>query len=340
MQPRMTEALDGFVEQGDVTQRVAVIGAGLAGLACARVLRRAGCYVEIFERERVIGGRMAMTRLGTTPFDLGCQYLTARSTRFKSFLAELQAAGYVATWQPKTLSREDGGGQGTPWLVGSPSMPAVVRPLAESVRINTGRNAHTIQRVEKAWYIWFDDQTSAGPFAAIAIATPAPDARLLLGRLDALADSLSRVRMSPCWSMVARVDGQLLPGQDVYSDMSQVIRWAARNNSKPGRPRGGEAIVIQAAQGWSRETEDADPQAVAEELWAELSHIFSLPPVRPAEMQAHLWRNALTDSALSETYLFSREHMVGVCGDWCLGRLAEHAYESGTQLGSTIVGSF
>jgi hypothetical protein len=140
--------------------------------------------------------------------------------------------------------------------------------------------------------------------------------------------------------MAARVEAQLLPGNDVYSDMSQLIRWAARNNSKPGRPKSTEAIVIQAAQSWSRETEDADPQAVAEELWAELSHIFSLPPVRPIEMQAHLWRHALTDASLGETYLFAREHMVGVCGDWCLGRVAEHAFDSGTLLGNTIVSSF
>ncbi len=36
-------------------KRVAVIGAGMAGLACARILRRAGCYVEVFEQDRFIG---------------------------------------------------------------------------------------------------------------------------------------------------------------------------------------------------------------------------------------------------------------------------------------------
>jgi renalase len=35
--------------------------------------------------------------------------------------------------------------------------------------------------------------------------------------------------------------------------------------------------------------------------------------------------------------LFSTEHLVGVAGDWCLGRLAEHAFESGTLLGRAIV---
>jgi predicted NAD/FAD-dependent oxidoreductase len=26
-----------------------------------------------------------------------------------------------------------------------------------------------------------------------------------------------------------------------------------------------------------------------------------------------------------------------VCGDWCLGRLGEHAFDSGTRLGKTLV---
>ena len=74
-------------------KRTAVIGAGVAGLACARVLRRAGCYVEMFEQDRIIGGRMATTRLGLTPFDHGAQYITARSPAFKTYLDELVAAG-------------------------------------------------------------------------------------------------------------------------------------------------------------------------------------------------------------------------------------------------------
>ena len=73
------------------------------------------------------------------------------------------------------------------------------------------------------------------------------------------------------------------------------------------------------------------------ELWAEVSHALSLPPVRPAQMVAHLWRHGLVDNALGETFLFSRDHMVGVAGDWCRGRLAEHAFESGHHLGRAII---
>lgn len=313
----------------------------MAGLACARVLRRAGNFVEIFEQDRIIGGRMATNRVGLVSYDHGAQYVTARSRIFRTYIDELVASGYAAPWSPRTtVGTVDAepimaGG----WFVGTPGMSSMVRPLAESVRIQTGRRVHTIDRGPKGWHVWFDDQTSVGPFAAVAVAVPAPKARLLLGPVEHLADSLTKVRMSPCWSLMVRLDETVFPDQDVFSDMSEVIRWIARNNTKPGRSARGETIVVHASQSWSRETEEADPEVIADELWSEVSHILGLPPARPSQMTAHLWQHGLVEASLGESFIFSSEHNVGIAGDWCLGRLAEHAYESGQGLGRAIVSS-
>lgn len=320
-----------------MTQRVAVIGAGLTGLSCARVLRRAGYYVDVFEQDKVVGGRMGTARMGIVPFDHGAQYVSARMARFRAYLDEVVASGYAARWTPRATTGEDGEGQMAPWHVGTPGMSSIVRPLAENIRMVFGRRVHTLQRADKSWSLWFDDQTSAGPFAAVAVAVPAPEAQFLLGRLPELSDPLTRVRMQPCWALMVRLDQRVLPEQDVFSDMSQVVRWISRNNSKPLRAARGDHIVVHAAPAWTRQTEDLEPEAVAEELWAEVSHALSLPPIRPTQMVAHLWRYAYVDTPLGETFLFSREHMVGVAGDWCRGRLAEHAFESGAYLGHAII---
>ncbi len=310
----------------------------MAGLSCARTMRRAGYFVEVFEQDRIIGGRMATTRLGLETFDHGAQYVTARSATFKSYIDELVGLGYAARWTPRASVRgEEGGGQMMPWYVGTPGMSALVRPMAESVRIHTGKKVHTLEKIDKGWHVWFEDQTSVGPFNVVVVAVPAPQARLLLGLLDDLAQPLSRVRMAPCWSLMVRLEDKTLPDQDVFSDMSEVVRWIARNNTKPGRSARGETVVVHASPSWSRETEDTDPEVVAEELWGEVSHVLGLPPVRPVSMTAHLWRHGLVDQSLGETYLFSSEHRVGVTGDWCLGRLAEHAFDSGDRLGKAII---
>jgi renalase len=319
-----------------VTKRVAVIGAGLAGLSAARVLRRSGCYVEVFEQDRIIGGRMATMRLGMASFDAGAQYITARSATFQKYIDELVGAGYATTWAPKGLN-----GEATPtmqqWFVGTPGMSSILRPLAESVRIHTSRRVHTLKRTDKGWNLWFEDESSAGPFHAVVCAVPAKEALLLLGRIDRLAEPITRVRMSPCWAVMVRLDQHLLPDKEVYSDMSEVVRWVSLNNAKPGRTGRGDQVLIHASPAWSRETEDADPEAVAEDLWAEVSHALGLAPTRPAQMSAYLWKHGLVETSLGETFLFSSDDMVGVTGDWCVGRLAEHAFDSGARLGKVIM---
>lgn len=321
-------------QEDAVTKRVAIIGAGIAGLACARELRRAGAYVDVFERERNIGGRISTTRLGLTPFDHGSQYLTARGDRFTSYLKELMQSGYAARWTPSSAA--PGGGQLSPWYVGTPGMSAIVRPLTESVRIHTGRVVHTIARTDGSWHLWFDDQTSTGPFNSVVIATPAPEARLLLGSVPDFVDRMAQVRMQPCWAILFKLDQRVFPDQDAYSDMSDVVRWIGRNNSKPGRTPGGDHIVVHASPKWSRETEDAESDDVAQEMWSEISNLLNLPPMRPNQMSAVLWRHGLVDTSLGESCMYSSQLDVGVCGDWCLGRLAEHAFESGIAVARAI----
>ena len=55
--------------------RVAVVGAGIAGLTCALELQRRGVSVEVFEREDRVGGRMGTRVRDGLAFDLGANFL-------------------------------------------------------------------------------------------------------------------------------------------------------------------------------------------------------------------------------------------------------------------------
>ena len=75
--------------------RIAVIGAGIAGLACAVELARADARVTVFERSRHLGGRLATRRSGASAFDVGAQFITARSRPFVKFAEVARRAAVV-----------------------------------------------------------------------------------------------------------------------------------------------------------------------------------------------------------------------------------------------------
>lgn len=56
-------------------QRIAVIGAGIAGLSCATDLRKAGFDVVVFEKNAYVGGRMSSRSKDGFIFDLGADHL-------------------------------------------------------------------------------------------------------------------------------------------------------------------------------------------------------------------------------------------------------------------------
>lgn len=55
--------------------RVAVVGAGIAGLSCAWDLHKAGVDVQVFERDTQAGGRMSTRTKDRLAFDLGANFL-------------------------------------------------------------------------------------------------------------------------------------------------------------------------------------------------------------------------------------------------------------------------
>jgi predicted NAD/FAD-dependent oxidoreductase len=68
------------------SRHYAVVGAGMAGVACARTLAQAGHRVSVFEREATAGGRMASESSPFGKFDSGAQYFTVRDPRFARVL--------------------------------------------------------------------------------------------------------------------------------------------------------------------------------------------------------------------------------------------------------------
>lgn len=323
--------------------RIAVIGAGIAGLACARALVEGGASVRLIDKGRGPGGRVATRRVagpgGTTlGFDHGAQYATARDP---GFAALLQAAGALPWPDPARF-------------VGSPGMSALPRAMAAGLDIACGRHVTALGGGPGAWTLRHLDAalvrpgrpvpedaavTEEGPFDRVAVTLPAPQALpLLAAHLPPETGArLAAVRLAPCWTVMAAFPTRLALPDWLRPGDGGVLGWAARDSAKPGRAAGTEAWVVQAGPAWSRTHLEADAGSVIPALLQALSAQAGAPLPTPDLALAHRWRHALVETPLGAPCLWDAAACLGLAGDWCLEGRVESAFLSGRALAAAML---
>ena len=338
-------------------KNIALIGAGMAGVACARTLLQAGHQVTLFEKSRGLGGRMATRSSPFGTFDHGVQYFTVRDARFERALQTV--AGLCKPWSASSVRVLDAQGQvtaaGLPaqeshW-VPTPSMNALVarwsQPLQEQGRVQLETRVRHLDRDALNPHQWQLHTEGAGAtqhvysgFDAVLLAIPAEQARLLLNSTplaDHLTQQIDRVQMAPCWTLMLAFPQAVQPGLTTLGPQWNAARsthhriaWLARESSKPGRG-GVERWTVQASAAWSQEHLEDDADRVQAKLCKAFSEITGIR-AEPAHVDSRRWRFAETTEPLGRTHLWDAETGIGVCGDWCLGHRVENAFVSGLEL--------
>ena len=318
--------------------RIAVIGAGMAGLACASELARADAQVTVFERARGLGGRLSTRRLGDVAFDHGAQFITARSRPFVHYCESARRAGLLAAWEPRLM--EDGRSWDSPigeWWVARPGMSALVRPLTRSVLVRNGITVHEILPGQRGWELLTDAGRQDATFDAVAVAVPAPQALALLGPHGRGFRHLASVHMTPCWAGLYRFDTPIDVGAEARRCTQGPIGWACCDSSKPGRANRPQTWVVHATPAWSTAHLELDLVDAAQRLLQAFSEAVGQPLPQPAYSSAHRWRHALVEKPLGLPCLVDEELAVGACGDWCIAPRVEAAYESGRSLAYSLL---
>jgi len=313
---------------------VAVIGAGLAGLACARSLFGAQRPVTVFEKSRGLGGRLATRRIGRMAFDHGAQYLVARDPVLQDYFDLACTTGYAQSWLPVApgLARPE------PWIVGSPGMSSLVQPLAAGLDIRRAVRIIGCSRHADEWWLNTESRDDLGPYDALVLAIPAPEAFELVRDLNdgfGMAGRLGSVRMAPCWAVMAAFPGRCDAPADIFSS-SGPLAWAARDVSKPGRRSPHDCWVLHASPSWTCDHLDMTPAAAGEALLQEFGKWVGQTPAG-AYVAAHLWRHARVEQPLGEPCLWDARLRLGLCGDWCLDARAEAAWISGAAMAGRVM---
>ncbi|MGK5678155.1 NAD(P)/FAD-dependent oxidoreductase [Actinoplanes sp. URMC 104] len=87
---------------------VVVVGAGIAGLSCARALTDGGARVRVVERGRVVGGRLASKRYDGRYADIGAAYVVADDPGFAAQLTSWESRGLARPWTDTLLVHPGG----------------------------------------------------------------------------------------------------------------------------------------------------------------------------------------------------------------------------------------
>jgi len=310
---------------------VAVVGAGLAGIACARRLAAAGVHARVFESQRAPGGRLATRRFAVASFDHGAQYLTSTDPAFRDLLENAAVAGAAARWFPDWPGRDL---QAELW-VGAPAMNSLPRLLAEGLDVEYGARILRLERSRRGWTLLDDRGAAHSGFAAVALALPAPASAALAGTRSPYAARVRAVSMAPCWAALVAFDAPLPGMPDAGFAGDPVLHWYARNGSKPGR-EARESWVLHASPDWSHVEFDRPAPEVQRALLERFAAHAGRALPRAQLADAHRWRHARVVQPLGEPYLFDAGSGIGFCGDWCLGARAEAAWQSGAALGTVL----
>ena len=147
---KMNKALQRPGEANSDAKTVALIGGGIAGLACARRLKELGLAPTVFDTgKHAVGGRVSSRVLSfedkttkktvSTKVDHSTQFFTATDDRFRQLVGWLEAQGAVKEWKGPVGILENGSfsalddSEEKRW-VGRGGIDAVPKALAQDLR--------------------------------------------------------------------------------------------------------------------------------------------------------------------------------------------------------------
>jgi photolyase PhrII len=323
--------------------RVAVVGAGMAGAAAARVLDAHGHAVTVFEKSRGAGGRMATRRDDAGAWNFGAPAFDASDPRFRRQVDDWRRRGVVRPREGvhARLARgrfEPCAAAAGAW-VGSPAMNAPARDLLDGIALRAGVRIAALQPRAEGWSLHDEAAVACGEADAVVVAVPPAQAVPLLASSAALRALAGAADMQPCWTVRLRCAAPPgLPFDSARID-DPVL---AECSSAGGRcaPTGNALDwVLHADPGWSAKQLEVPAEHVVAALvdaWrAALGRHGAALVVAQAE--AHRWRYARPVAGQGPGFGFDASLGIALAGDWLHGPGVQDAWLSGVAAAGAIL---
>lgn len=331
--------------------RVAVIGAGLSGAVCAQELALSGRQVQVFDKSRGAGGRLATRRAQwqdaegearTTRFDHGAAGFGATTSAFRAFAEQACRSGWLAAWAPALAPGTPDAG---PMYLPIPDMPRLTRELLAGIDFCWDTPIDALIRQGDGWQLRSRGEAQPGTFDVVILAMPpAQAATLLAAHAPAWAQRAAQVLMQPCWTLMGVAEAsQTGEAWDLCRPEHPVIELLMRNERRPGRERRPDEAqwVAHARADWSRAHLEQLGDWVQTRMQGAVAECLG-ESVGWRHAVVHRWRYAQTGLPLvepGESCWWDGASGLGVCGDFLGGLGVEGAWQSAVALAGAVLGN-
>ncbi|WP_320068047.1 NAD(P)/FAD-dependent oxidoreductase [Micromonospora sp. RTGN7] len=309
-------------------KRVVVIGAGIAGVACATELHRAGIPVQVRERGRVTGGRMASRRFDGRPADLGAAYFTVSDPDFAEVVRGWEAAGLAREWTDTFVAYSAQGRREVPgpmrWAAPR-GLRSLVEYLAADLPVVVDR---LVLDVERGPYV------EGEPCAAVVLAIPGPQAALLLD--PALATATAAVeaqRWAPTLSGVLRFPTRSWPDfRGAFVNDHPLLSLVCDDGDRRGDHA--PVLVAHTTPGFAA-GHLAQPTGAGAALEQAVRDLLGLPE-RAEHVHVHRWTYATPTVPGGAGTYYLDDDGIGLAGDAFGKPRVQTAWRSGHDLGRAL----
>jgi renalase len=312
-----------------VEDAVVVVGAGIAGVACARALDDAGRTVRVLDRGRRPGGRMSSRTLHGRAVDLGASYLTAQpGGPFAAVVDDWVARGLARPWTDTFAVAGPGGLRETrtgPVRYAAPAgLRSLVADLADGLDVASG---HAVQRVAAG------PTVDGAPVRAVVLAMPGPQAARLLEVGTPVAQQASAETWQPSIAVVLGWAERRWPADlhGAFVHDSPAVDWVADDGDRRGD---GAPVLVAHTTADLAARHLGQPDGVVPAVVTAVRAALGID-ADPEWTHAHRWTFARPAEPRSEP--FGLADGIGFCGDgWAAPAKVESAWTSGTALGDAL----
>lgn len=343
-------------------KRLAIIGAGPAGLAAAFALKDARMSVEIFEKSASLCGRAASRYCHGTWLDTGANYLKSGSPEIEELLLKRLPTEELARIDGDIWTF-DGEGILSPgdlaqnleakWTYRS-GISTLGRLLAAGAKaeIHPETRIIALEKLGESWLLADAAGSKHGPFEAILLTPPGPQtidileaSRVAESLLQPLVEALRPAAYFRqfCFAFGLAVDFPRAGGFHALlnPDRKHVISWLGFENDKPGHvPPGWTVVVVQMNPQWSADHFERDAADLAAAAWGHATKLLRWPDSEPDWFEAKRWMYAHPSSGADVAAARSGEDEgIYIAGDALVGKgRLNLALESGLRVAERIIG--